>query len=222
MAKKKNRIKTINPVTGENEMESENVNVEELSEEDNLTSEDEKEPEEEEEVKEEVVPEPEEEVKEKVVPIEEEVKKPTVDELFLKNIKIILKDYEKTAEKIKGVSRPMTKDLEQHVRNLISITSVLFRVKSFKVFDEVLSFIEKHRSGITSDNCIFQGVSSVKIPGFNSASQVKTADILTAFIKLADHNKRKDKSEKFNINIDQLRMSSNNDALVLYFSEKIG
>jgi hypothetical protein len=220
MAKKKNRIKTINPVTGENEMESENVNVEELSEEDNLTSEDEKEPEEEE-VKEEVVPEPEEEEKEKVVPVEE-VKKPTVDELFLKNIKIILKDYEKTAEKIKGVSRPMTKDLEQHVRNLISITSVLFRVKSFKVFDEVLSFIEKHRSGITSDNCIFQGVSSVKIPGFNSASQVKTADILTAFIKLADHNKRKDKSEKFNINIDQLRMSSNNDALVIYFSEKIG
>jgi hypothetical protein len=220
MAKKKNRIKTINPVTGENEMESENVNVEELSEEDNLISEDEKEPEEEE-VKEEVVPEPEEEEKEKVVPVEE-VKKPTVDELFLKNIKIILKDYEKTAEKIKGVSRPMTKDLEQHVRNLISITSVLFRVKSFKVFDEVLSFIEKHRSGITSDNCIFQGVSSVKIPGFNSASQVKTADILTAFIKLADHNKRKDKSEKFNINIDQLRMSSNNDALVIYFSEKIG
>jgi hypothetical protein len=220
MAKKKNRIKTINPVTGENDMDSENVNVEELSEEDNLISEDEKEPEEEE-VKEEVVPEPEEEEKEKVVPVEE-VKKPTVDELFLKNIKIILKDYEKTAEKIKGVSRPMTKDLEQHVRNLISITSVLFRVKSFKVFDEVLSFIEKHRSGITSDNCIFQGVSSVKIPGFNSASQVKTADILTAFIKLADHNKRKDKSEKFNINIDQLRMSSNNDALVIYFSEKIG
>lgn len=217
MAKKKKRIKTINPVTGENDMKSENVNVEELSEEDNLISEDEKES-----IEDEVVPEPEpeEEIKEKVVPVEE-VKKPTIDELFLKNIKIILKDYEKTAEKIKGVSRPMTKDLEQHVRNLISITSILFRVKSFKVFDEVLSFIEKHRSGIASDNCIFQGVSSVKIPGFNSTSQVKTADILTAFIKLADHNKRKDKSEKFNINIDQLRMSSNNDALVLYFSEKI-